>query len=79
MRLADRVVTARLAKPGAAETDWPHPGRRGMFFALERDIHHGSLQALALPELPPELRVRLDGRKAADVRAAARARSSSRG
>jgi hypothetical protein len=68
VKLADRVVTARLAKPGAVETDWPHPGRRGMFFALERDIHMGSLEALALPERAPDLRVRLDGRKAAACR-----------
>jgi hypothetical protein len=63
-RLADRVVTARLAKPGAEETEWPHPGRRGMFFAVERDMHLGSLEALQLQELPPDLRARLDGKQA---------------
>jgi hypothetical protein len=37
---------------------WPHPGRRGMSFVVERDIHLGSLEALALP---PGLRVGLEG------------------
>jgi hypothetical protein len=64
IRIADKVVSARLAKPGTEETEWPHPGRRGMYFALERDIHLGSLEALQLPELPPDLRVRMHGRKA---------------
>ena len=32
-----------------------------MFFAVERDMHAGSPQALQLPELPPELRMRLHG------------------
>jgi hypothetical protein len=34
-----------------------------MFFVLERDIHPGSLEALA-PELPPGLREGLEGLKA---------------
>src|SRR5207247_2249958 len=63
VRIADRVVTARLAKAGSAETDWPFPGRRGMFFAVERDAHMGSLHAYQLPEQPPAVRVRLGGRK----------------
>jgi hypothetical protein len=64
LRIADRTMTARLAKPGTEETEWPHPGRRGIFFACERDLHQGSLEALALPELPPDLRERLHGRRA---------------
>jgi hypothetical protein len=63
-RIADKAVTARLAKPGTEQTEWPHPGRRGMFFVVERDIHLGSLQALQLPERPPDLRVGLDGKQA---------------
>jgi hypothetical protein len=35
-----------------------------VFFALERDNHFGSLEALALPERMPDLRKRLDGRGA---------------
>jgi hypothetical protein len=61
-RCADRVVTARLAKAGEEEGDWPCPGRKAMFFALERDIHEGSLEALQLVEHPPDVRVRLGGR-----------------
>jgi hypothetical protein len=68
VRIADRAVTARLAKPGSEETEWPHPGRRAMFFAVERDIHQESLEAFQLPEFPPELRERLHGRKARPCR-----------
>jgi hypothetical protein len=61
VRLADKVVTARLAKAGAEEADWPCPGRKAMFFALERDAHMGTLEALQLSEHPPAVRVRLGG------------------
>jgi hypothetical protein len=61
VRIADRAITARLAKPGTGESEWPFPGRRAMFFAVERDMHMGSMQALQVPELPPELRIRLHG------------------
>jgi hypothetical protein len=62
LELADREVTARLAKPGAHEADWPFPGRATMFFAVERDMHEGSLRALALPERSLDQRVRMEGR-----------------
>jgi hypothetical protein len=61
IRVADTVVTARLAKAGVEEADWPSPGRKAMFFALERDVHMGSLEALQLSEHAPEVRVRLGG------------------
>ena len=61
IRIADKVVTARLAKAGTEEADWPCPGRKAMFFALERDVHMGSLEALQLSEHPPDVRVRLGG------------------
>jgi hypothetical protein len=61
VRIADRVLTARIAKAGTDELEWPFPGRRGILFVLERDIHQGSLRALAVPEHPPELRMRLEG------------------
>jgi hypothetical protein len=64
LKLADRVVTGRIAKAGTDEASWPCPGRRGMFFAVERSIHEGSLEALQLPEQPPELRMRLEGARA---------------
>lgn len=65
LRLADRLMTGRLAKAGEGEVEWPHPGRRALFVAIERDIHLGSLAAYQLPPLPPELRERVDGRGAA--------------
>lgn len=68
LKIADRAVTARLAKPGAEETEWPHPGRKGIFVAVERDMHLGSMQALRLPELPPDIRERLDGKRARKCR-----------
>ena len=68
VRIADKVVTARLAKAGVEETEWPCPGRKAMYFVLERDVHTGSLEALQLPEHPPELRVRLGGSKQRAVR-----------
>jgi hypothetical protein len=68
IRIADKVVVARLAKAGVEETEWPCPGRKAMYFVLERDLHAGSLEALQLPEQPPELRVRLGGPKQRAVR-----------
>ena len=64
VRVADRSVIACHAKAGAPESEWRFPGRQAMFFAVERDLHEGSLQALMLPQHPPELRMRLEGPKA---------------
>jgi hypothetical protein len=64
VRLADRVLTGRLAKVGEGELEWPYPGRRGLFVVCERDIHMGSLTAFQVPERPPESRVRLEGSRA---------------
>jgi hypothetical protein len=64
VRVADRTVVVCHAKPGTQEADWRFPARKAMFFAVERDMHEESLQALVLPEHPPELRVRLGGPKA---------------
>jgi hypothetical protein len=68
VKLADRVVTGRLAKVGEDELEWPYPGRRGIFVVCERDVHMGSLAAYQLPERPPEVRVRLDGSRARECR-----------
>ena len=38
---------------GHEETEWPHPARRAMFFAVDRDIHSGSLEAFQLPSIRP--------------------------
>lgn len=64
LKLADRVVTTRVAKAGTPELEWPYPGRRGLFFAVERDLHEGSLEAFALPEHPPHVREQIDGQGA---------------
>jgi hypothetical protein len=64
VKVADRALTARIAKAGTDELSWPFPGRRAVFFAVERDVHSGSLLAFQVPEHPPELRVRLNGNKA---------------
>jgi hypothetical protein len=37
--------------------EWDYAGRERMFFVAERAIHEGSLEAYALPQLPPEVRV----------------------
>jgi hypothetical protein len=58
-RRADRVMKGAVGVQGTLPKDWNYHGRRHMFFALEEDIHRGSLAALALPALPPGLRGRL--------------------
>ena len=44
---------------GTSGEHWYYAGRDHMFFAVEADIHHGDLSALALPPQPPGLRERL--------------------
>ena len=61
LKIADSALTTRIAKAGTEELSWPHPGRRGILFAVERDVHERSLRAIALPEQPPQLRVRAEG------------------
>ena len=46
---------------GAPAEHWYYAGRDHLFFAVEADIHHGELSALALPAQPPGLRERLTG------------------
>lgn len=60
-RRADRILTACRAYPGEYPADWEYPGRDHLFYAAERDIHHGSLSAWGLPRLPPEVRVVVAG------------------
>jgi hypothetical protein len=55
-RAADPVVTACHSYAGEYPGEWDYAGRERMFFAAERAIHEGSLQAYALPQLPPEVR-----------------------
>jgi hypothetical protein len=58
-READELMTGRIGVMGAPAEHWYYAGREHIFFALEEDIHHGDLAALALPFRPPGLRERL--------------------
>jgi hypothetical protein len=58
-RRADRVIKGAVGVQGTMAKDWSYHGRRHVFFALEEDIHRGSLAALALPALPAKLRATL--------------------
>jgi len=46
---------------GTSAEYWYYAGRDHIFFAVEDDIHHGHVTALALPPQPPGLRERLTG------------------
>lgn len=59
IQTADRALTTRIAKAGTSELEWPFVGRRSILFALERDVHAGSLRALAVPTEDPQLHERL--------------------
>jgi hypothetical protein len=50
----DLVVTACHSYAGEYPGEWDYAGRERMFFVAERAIHQGSLEAYALPQLPPE-------------------------
>jgi hypothetical protein len=54
--LADLVLTACLAEIGVAPEHWERPGRRGVHFVAESDLHRGELTGFAVPPLPPALR-----------------------
>ena len=56
-RAADAVVTACHSYAGEYPSEWDYSGRERMFFVAERAIHERSLEAYALPLLPPEVRV----------------------
>ena len=58
---ADEALTGRIGVMGTGPEHWYHPARDHTFFAVEADIHHGNLSALALPARPPGLRQRLTG------------------
>ena len=60
-READQALTGRIGVMGTPAEHWYYPGRDHTFFAIETDIHHGDLSALALPGRPPGLRERLTG------------------
>ncbi len=56
-RRADAVLTACRAYAGEYPADWEYPGRDGVVFVAERDVHEGSLCGYGVPRLPPEVRV----------------------
>ena len=58
-READTALTGRIGMMGTSAEHWYYAGRDHTFFAVEADIHHGDLSALALPPQPPGLRERL--------------------
>ena len=60
-READELMTGRIGVMGTGPEHWYHAGRDHLFFAVEQDIHQGTLSALALPAQPPGLRQRLTG------------------
>jgi hypothetical protein len=60
-READEALTGRIGVMGTPAEHWYFAGRDHLFFAVESDIHHGDISALALPQLPPSLRERLTG------------------
>ena len=62
-READAALTGRIGIMGTTAEHWYYAGRDHIFFAVEADIHHGDLSALALPPQPPGLRDRLGTRE----------------
>jgi len=60
---ADAAMTGRIGVMGTPHEHWYYAGRDHLFFAVEADIHHGDMRALALPPLPPGLRERLTGQR----------------
>ncbi|HEV3319220.1 MAG TPA: replication-relaxation family protein [Solirubrobacteraceae bacterium] len=56
-RRADAVLSACRAYAGEYPADWEYPGREGILFVAERDVHEGCLHGYGVPRLPPEVRV----------------------
>jgi hypothetical protein len=60
-RGADALLTACRAYAGEYPADWEYPGRAGILFVAERDVHEGLLRGYGVPRLPPEVRVSVAG------------------
>ena len=54
--IADQALTACLAEIGVSPREWQRPGRAGIHFAVEADMHRGLALAWRVPPLPPALR-----------------------
>jgi hypothetical protein len=63
--LADQLLTACLAEIGVPPQRWRHPGRSGIRFASEPDLHRGSFAGWQVPASPPTMR---SGRRCEAVR-----------
>ncbi len=55
-RRADHALRACRAYAGEHPREWEYPGRAGIVFASERDVHEGLLLVYGVPHLPPEVR-----------------------
>ncbi len=55
-RRADHVLRACRAYAGEHPREWEYPGRAGIVFVSERDVHEGLLLAYGVPRLPPGVR-----------------------
>ena len=64
---ADEAMTGRIGVMGTGPEQWYHAGRDRVFFAVEADIDHGDVTALALPSRPPGLRERLTNTRDLDL------------
>jgi hypothetical protein len=58
---ADDAMKGRIGAMGRPPHEWYYAGRDHVLFAVEPDIHQGSLAALALPALPRNVRANLTG------------------
>ncbi len=52
---------------GTQAERWYYPGRDHVLFAVEADMHHHTLSALALPARPLGLRERLTGQREREI------------
>jgi hypothetical protein len=66
-READELMTGRIGVMGTGPEHWYHAGRDHLFFAVEADLYHRNLAALALPPQPPGLRERLTGQRDLEI------------
>jgi len=57
LAIADQVLCIRRGTSRTPPAEWPAPPSRSqVLFALERDLHQGTLRCYRLPEQPPPIR-----------------------
>jgi Domain of unknown function (DUF5710)/Replication-relaxation len=66
-READTALTGRIGVMGTQAEHWYYPGRDHVLFAVEADMHHHALFAVALPARPPGLRQQLTGQRDLEI------------